>query len=87
MQTATESVLRDNLFQLRKVIDMYAAEMGELPQTLDDLVQVGYLREVPVDPITGKKDWITVTGDDPNSTSGRRGIVDVRSASQNHSEW
>jgi general secretion pathway protein G len=78
---ARETVLRDDLFQLRKTIDIYAADRGTLPQSLDDLVKAGYLREVPDDPITGKKDWEIVVGDDPDSTKGGKGIVDVHSAS------
>ena len=49
---ARESVLKDDLFQMRKMIDQYAADKGKLPQSLDDLVNDGYLRELPVDPIT-----------------------------------
>src|SRR5438309_10324685 len=54
---ARETVLRDDLFQLRKVLDQYAADKGKLPQSPDDLVKAGYLREIPVDPITGERDW------------------------------
>jgi general secretion pathway protein G len=89
-----ETVLRDDLFQLRKVIDMYAADKGKLPQSADDLVNAGYLREVPVDPITGEKDWQWVTGEDPGSNEGGQGITDVHSASPDrssedtpYSEW
>jgi general secretion pathway protein G len=89
-----ETVLRDDLFQLRKVIDMYAADKGKLPQSADDLVNAGYLREVPVDPITGEKDWQWVTGEDPGSREGGQGITDVHSASPErssedtpYSEW
>ena len=48
-----ESVLRDDLHQMRKLIDQFAADKGRLPQSLDDLVSEGYMREVPVDPFTG----------------------------------
>ena len=64
------------------------------PQSLDDLVTSGYMREVPVDPFTGQKDWAPVTGDDPNSMSGETGIIDVHSSSAEtstdgtpYSEW
>src|SRR5437867_4323886 len=53
---ARETVLRDDLFRIRSLIDQYAADKGKLPQSLDDLVSAGYLREVPVDPITEQKD-------------------------------
>ncbi|HYG83096.1 MAG TPA: hypothetical protein VD861_22050 [Pyrinomonadaceae bacterium] len=77
---ARETVLRDNLYQLRKTIDLYAADRAALPQSLDDLVKAGYLREIPEDPMTGKMDWKIVLGDDPNA-AGRKGITNVRSAS------
>jgi general secretion pathway protein G len=74
-------MLRQDLHVLRVVVDQYAAEHGVLPQGLDDLVKAGFLREVPDDPMTGKKDWKVVIGDDPGSTKGRKGIVDIHSAS------
>jgi general secretion pathway protein G len=76
-----EAVLRDDLFKLRSLIDQYAADKGKLPPSLDDLVTGGYMRELPLDPITGQKDWTIATGDDPNSTSGEQGVTDVHSAS------
>jgi general secretion pathway protein G len=76
-----ESTLRSDLFQMRKMIDQYAADRGYLPQSLDDLVSAGYLREIPTDPITRHKDWIVELGEDPYSSAFRQGIIDVRSAS------
>lgn len=76
-----EAVLRDNLFKLRSLIDQYAADKGELPQSLEELVSSGYLRELPVDPFTGEKDWVATTGDDPNSSDGAQGVIDVHSNS------
>lgn len=78
---AQESVLKDDLFQMRKLIDQYAADKGKLPQSLDDLVSAGYLREIPVDPITEKRDWNVESGEDPSSTEGGQGVKDVHSAS------
>src|SRR5713226_273797 len=49
---ARETVLKDDLFRMRSLIDQYAADKGKLPQSLDDLVTAGYIREVPKDPIT-----------------------------------
>ena len=89
-----DAVLRDDLFKLRSLLDQYAADKGKLPQSLDDLVTDGYLRELPVDPFTGQKDWTIATGDDPNSNSGEQGVTDVHSASTDvssegtpYSEW
>ena len=50
---------------MRKLIDEYAADKGKLPQSLDELVTAGYMREVPKDPITDTADWAIATGDDP----------------------
>jgi len=52
-----ESVLKNNLFTLRNVIDEYTVDKKKAPQSLTDLVNEGYLRAVPIDPITGKEDW------------------------------
>lgn len=76
-----EAVLREDLFKMRTLIDQYAADKQKLPQSLDDLVSGGYLRELPKDPMTGNPDWSVVTGEDPNSISGESGVVDVHSAS------
>jgi general secretion pathway protein G len=91
---ARETVLRDDLFKMRSLLDQYAADKGQLPQSLDDLVTSGYVRELPVDPFTGQKDWAASTGDDPNSTEGGQGVTDVHSASPEtstegtpYSEW
>ena len=78
---ARETVLKDDLFQMRKLIDQYAADKGKLPQALDELVSAGYMRELPEDPITGERNWNVVTGDDPNSSEGGQGVTDVHSAS------
>jgi general secretion pathway protein G len=78
---ARETVLRDDLFKMRSLIDQYAADKGKLPQSLDDLVSAGYMREIPKDPITDNKDWNIVTGEDPYSTEGGSGVTDVHSSS------
>ncbi len=57
VQQARETVLKENLFQMRRAVDQYAADKGKLPQSLDDLVTGEYLREKPVDPITEKAEW------------------------------
>ena len=91
---ARESVLRDDLYKLRSLLDQYGADKGKLPQSLDDLVNDRYMREIPVDPFTGQKDWTTEMGEDPNSTAGEQGVVNVHSASSDtssegtpYSEW
>jgi general secretion pathway protein G len=91
---ARETVLKDDLFSMRKLLDQYSADKGKLPQSLDDLITAGYMREVPKDPITDNKDWNVVTGDDPYSTEGGTGVIDVHSSSPEvstegtpYSEW
>ncbi len=78
---ARETVLRDDLFRIRMLIDQYAADKGKLPSSLDDLVSSGYMRDIPTDPITDQKDWTLETGDDPFSTEGGSGVIDVHSSS------
>src|SRR5215216_6276748 len=58
----TELRLRDKLFHFRRSIDSYAADLGELPLSLDDLMSSGYLDEVPFDPITSRRAWKIVVG-------------------------
>jgi general secretion pathway protein G len=66
---------------MRSLLDQYAADKQKLPQSLEDLVSQGYMRSLPQDPMTGQPDWTVVTGDDPNSTDGEQGVIDVHSAS------
>lgn len=89
-----EAVLRDDLSKLRSLLDQYAADKQKLPQSLDDLVSAGYMRELPKDPVTGQADWTVTTGDDPNSSSGEQGVTDVHSSSSDvssegtpYNEW
>jgi len=89
-----ETVLKDDLRKMRSLIDQFAADKGRLPQSLDDLVGGGYMREVPIDPFTGEKDWAITTGEDPNSSEGEQGMTDIHSASAEvstegtaYSEW
>ena len=76
-----EAVLRDNLFKMRSLLDQFAADKGRLPQSLDELQSEGYIREIPLDPFTGQKDWNVTTGEDPNSMDGQQGVTDVHSSS------
>ena len=77
---ARETILKEDLRTMRKMIDQYAADKEKLPQSLDDLVTAGYMRDVPIDPITGQKDWVVDMGDDTVSRDGGTGVVDVHSA-------
>jgi len=77
---ARETILKEDLRTMRKMIDQYAADKEKLPQSLDDLVNAQYMRDVPIDPITGQKDWVVDMGDDTVSRDGGTGVVDVHSA-------
>ena len=89
-----EAVLREDLYRFRDLIDQYYADKGRYPGSLQSLVEEGYLRSVPNDPITGSPDWVEVPAEpDPESTEPP-GIYDVHSASEQtslkgtpYSEW
>ena len=80
---ARESVLRQDLFTMRQIIDQYTLDKQKAPQSLDDLVSAGYIKQIPNDPFTGRNDtWQTVQEDttlDPSVTEP--GITDVHSGS------
>jgi len=82
-----ESVLKQNLFTLRTVIDEYTYDKQKAPQSLQDLVSEGYLRTVPVDPMTGNDaSWRVIMEDGMNATSqSEPGIYDIRSGSDGKS--
>jgi len=91
-----ESMLHSHLQTLRIVIDEYTFDKKKAPQTLDDLVAEGYLRAVPIDPITGSdQTWRKIVEDSQTAVDQKQpGIFDVRSGSDltslegtPYSEW
>ena len=93
---ARESVLKNNLFTMRTVIDEYTYDKQKAPQSLQDLVTEGYLREVPLDPMTGNNTaWRLIMEDAGQSVDqSQPGIFDVKSGSDKtgldgttYSEW
>jgi len=80
---AKESVLKNNLLTLRTVIDEYTYDKQKAPQSLQDLVAAGYLREIPFDPMTGSNQtWHTIMEDVLQSVDQTEpGIFDVKSGS------
>jgi general secretion pathway protein G len=85
---AREAVLAQDLKDMRKAIQDYTYDKGCSPSSLDDLVTAGYLREIPTDPFTQGKDWITSNSDilsDPDQTC--TGISDVNSNSNSVSPF
>lgn len=86
---AKEAALHHDLSVMRDAIEQYTLDKEQAPQSLDDLVSSGYLRAVPVDPVTGAKDWVVATSDlllSPDETSSG-GITDVHSASDHVSSF
>ena len=84
IRRAKEAVLRDDLFTLRSSIDQFTLDKQRAPQSLDDLVQAGYLREIPIDPMTNTRDtWVVVNEDYLQSIDQTQpGITDVHSGSE-----
>lgn len=79
---ARESVLRSNLSTLRSVISQYTLDKQKAPQSLDDLVTAGYLRQIPSDPMTRQPNWEVVQEDVMMAVDQQEpGITDVHSAS------
>jgi general secretion pathway protein G len=77
-----EAVLRQDLFTLRSVISQYTLDKQKAPQSLDDVVQAGYLRQIPNDPMTGQPNWEVVQEDVLLAVDQQDpGISDVHSAS------
>src|SRR5438128_9574010 len=65
-QRAREATLKEDLFTLRSVIDQYHGDKGSYPPDLATLVSAGYIRKVPIDPMTKSADtWVTVTEEAP----------------------
>jgi general secretion pathway protein G len=96
IQNAREAALKEDLHVMRDAIDAYTMDKGKAPQSLDDLVQAGYLRAIPTDPMThSSQTWVTDSSDtlmDVNEEQS--GIDDVHSGSdatgsngQPYSSW
>lgn len=96
---AREATLRADLFTFRSVIDQYKGDKGNYPVDLEVLVKDGYMRKIPLDPMTRAADWVlayeeeATEPDDPTLESVP-GIIDVHSASKEialdgtaYSEW
>jgi general secretion pathway protein G len=84
VQRTREATLRKDLFEIRDVIDQYYADKGKYPSSLDTLVTDGYLRKIPVDPITNSAEtWQTVPAEaDPANPSAEPGIYNIKSGAQ-----
>ena len=96
LRSAREAVLKEDLQVMRSAIDSYTMDKQKAPQSLDDLVQEGYLRSIPEDPMTRSKEtWVTDSSETLSSVDQTEGgINDVHSGSQeegsdgqNYSAW
>ncbi len=83
IQHARETVLREDLYTLRSSIDQFTLDKQKAPQSLQELVEAGYLRQIPKDPFTNSREsWVPVADDSimsPDQT--QPGIMDVHSGS------
>ena len=97
---AREATLRGDLFTFRSVIDQYKGDKGNYPPDLETLIKDGYMRKIPLDPMTKAADWqLTMEEQDPQQPDDPNvqavpGIIDVHSASKekaldgtNYSDW
>jgi len=66
-QRAREAALREDLFTLRSTIDQYHGDKGYYPPDLATLVSDGYLRQIPVDPMTKSRDTWAVEQLEPTA--------------------
>ena len=96
VRQAREAVLKEDLHVIRNAIDSYTADKQKAPQSLDDLVQEGYIRAIPEDPFTRSKDtWVTDSSDalhsldqtDPGIDDVHSGSTEQGSDGQPYSEW
>jgi general secretion pathway protein G len=93
---AREAVLRQDLFAMRSVIDQYTLDKGKAPQSLDDLVTAGYLKEIPKDPFTNARDtWqaepedvlLSVDQDEPGISDVHSGASGTGTDGTAYSSW
>jgi len=84
IRNAKEAVLKEDLHTMRTAIDSYTVDKQKAPQSLDDLVQAGYLKSMPKDPFTERDDtWVPDESSDLSTTDQTdSGIDDVHSGSQ-----
>jgi general secretion pathway protein G len=78
-----EAVLKENLYRLRDLIDQYYVDKGQYPASLEVLVEEGYLRKLPTDPMSQAADWTPVYAEpDPDNPAETPGVYDVKSTSE-----
>ena len=96
IRSAREAVLREDLHVMRAAIDSYTMDKQKAPQSMDDLVQSGYLKDIPEDPMTHTRDtWITDQSDslysldqtEPGIDNSHSGSQEQGSDGRSYSEW
>ncbi len=83
VRTAKEAVLKENIFQINHALEQHRADRGKYPASLGPLRELGYLRDMPYDPMTQSRDtWVTeLEPPDPDNPDAELGIFRVRSGS------
>ena len=98
---AREAALRADLFTFRSVLDQYKGDKGNYPPDLETLIKDGYMRKIPIDPMTKAQDWVLTMEEEATEPDELNpvepavpGIIDVHSASKekaldgtNYSDW
>jgi general secretion pathway protein G len=96
VRRSREAVLKEDLFRMRDAIDQYYADKNKYPQSLQDLVSEGYLREIPKDPITDSTEtWNAIPAEpDASNAAAEPGVYDVKSGApgtaldgSNYADW
>jgi general secretion pathway protein G len=96
VQRGREAVLHEDLFRLRDAIDQFYADKSKYPADLEELASSGYIRRIPVDPMTNSSStWVTEQAEpDPNNPTAQIGIFNVKSGAEgtgidgsNYSDW
>src|SRR5436189_4517818 len=82
VQQARQTVLQENLWQMRRAIDQYRADKGKLPPSIEELVQTEYLRETPMDPTSDKAEWDEIKGEDSLSPDCEEDLVNVKTITE-----
>jgi general secretion pathway protein G len=84
VQRGREAVLAENLYRMRDAIDQFHVDKGKYPADLSELVSAGYLRSVPLDPMTNSAEsWQLVPAEpDPSNPTADIGIYDIKSGSE-----
>jgi len=86
-----ERILRDDLSTMRFEINQYTLDHQKRPRSLSDLVDAGYMKQLPIDPFTGRRDtWVSELSadqNDPGITDARSGAFPKNKSRVSHKNW